>query len=143
MILIDPTDLGQIERAAEAAYPAECCGLLVGYGDTKTTLRITRVVSSRNMKENDRQDRFEVDPKVRFNVMRETDGTSERIVGHYHSHPDHPPEPSETDKSMVWEPELVWLITGVKDGIATGTKAHLPTPDGRNFRPQTLEVQTP
>lgn len=140
MIVIAAAELARIERAAEAAYPAESCGLLVGRGTATETLTVSRVVESRNLKAAERDDRFEVDPKVRFDLMRELDGTEDRIVGHYHSHPDHPAAPSETDLSMVWEPEMIWLITAVSRGTATATTAHLPTPDGTAFTPVDMAV---
>lgn len=141
MIVIAAHDLQRIERAAETAYPAESCGLLVGRGDAKGILTVSRVVESANLKASARLDRFEVDPKLRFDLMRELDGAEDRIVGHYHSHPDHPAAPSNTDRSMIWEPEMVWLITAVTDGHAGATTAHLPTSDGTDFAPLDLTTE--
>lgn len=116
-----PADIRQrILAAAEAAYPEECCGLLAGRPLPDGTVAVTRLADSANVADGDRRRSFEVDPKVRFDLMRELEsaGGDETVVGHVHSHPDHPPEPSATDLAMAYEPEFVWLIVGVADGRA-------------------------
>lgn len=143
MILIPVSELRKVEQAAAGAYPAECCGLLVGHDGNGGAIQITRAVASANLKAAERADRFEVDPKVRFDLMRAIEGTHERIVGHYHSHPDHPAEPSATDLSMVWEPDLVWLITAVNGGHAAETTAHRPRADGSGFDRLELRMDAP
>ncbi len=140
MISLPLSFLKCISDAAEAAYPKECCGLLVGRDDGAGALVVTRVVESRNLAEDGRHDRFEVDPQVRFDVMRELDDYAKqghahhRIIGHYHSHPGHPAQPSETDLSKAYEPDLVWLIVSVVDGQAVQTTAHVVDSEGRQFR---------
>ena len=100
-----------IRDHAARAYPHECCGLLTGRLDTDAAT-ITAVHPSDNVTQGDPTRGFEVDPKLRFDVMRaseaQADGTE--IIGHYHSHPDHPAEPSKTDLAMVYEPAFIWLI---------------------------------
>ena len=140
MISIPQNFLKAIVDEAEAAYPKECCGLLIGRDNGAGALVVTRVVISNNLAQGSGHDRFEVDPQVRFNVMREldecatNDGTRHRIIGHYHSHPNHPAQPSVTDLDMAYEPNLVWLITSVVDGQATLTTAHCVNADGSQFR---------
>lgn len=140
MIRIPQAFLKVIIDAAEGAYPRECCGLLVGRDEGPGCVVVTRVVESKNLAEGSGRDRFEVDPQVRFNVMKELDdadnreGPNHRIIGHYHSHPDHPAQPSETDLKMAYEPDLVWLITSVVDGQATLTTAHCVDAEATQFR---------
>ena len=137
MLLIARQQLKQIADAAEAAYPVECCGLLIGTG--RRDLRVTRVVASPNLAAG-RNDRFEVDPALRLRLMRELGDGPERLIGHYHSHPDHPAEPSAIDLAMAFEPELVWLIVAVEAGQAIQMAAHRPDPAGRRFRPVRLRT---
>ena len=105
-------DLAEIIRKhAASTYPHECCGLLAGRLDTDA-VTITAIHPSDNVTQGDPTRGFEVDPKLRFDLMRaleaQADGTE--IIGHYHSHPDHPAEPSKTDLAMVYEPAFIWLI---------------------------------
>jgi len=135
-----PADfLRQVEVAAEAAYPRECCGLFAGTHNGDGTIAVTRMRASPNRADKNRPDRFEIDPKVRFDLMRDigefdrvdrldNDGDQEapceRIVGHYHSHPDHPAKPSKFDLEMAFEPDLFWMIVAVTKGLATATTIH-------------------
>lgn len=123
MIRIAQAHLEHIHALGEQAYPGECCGLLVGRSTPGGHVTVTNIVPSANVASPPGNDRFEVDPKVRFDTMRELANSDDAIIGHYHSHPDQPARPSQTDLSMAFEPELVWLITAVAQGKATGTLA--------------------
>jgi len=148
MIFMTDTQLAEVSGFAEAAYPLECCGLLAGSDhsgteaetETGPDVRVTRVVPSDNLTQSDARDSFEVDPKVRFELMRALENSDERIIGHYHSHPDHPAEPSETDLSMVYEPEFYWLIASVSDHKTGEIRAFLPTPDASAFSPVSIQI---
>lgn len=140
MIKIAANLMNQIVKAAEDAYPHECCGLLGGHGDLDGTIVITRVQPSDNVSEEGTRDRFEVAPKVRFDMMRDLEGTSERIVGHYHSHPDHPARPSEHDLKMAFEPDLLWLIVGVEKGRHAATTAHRVDEEATAFQEVPLNI---
>lgn len=106
-----------IALAARAGYPSEACGLLVG-----TPGRVERMVPAANVAERAR-DRFEIDPRVRLSVMKELRGTPQRVIGHWHSHPDHPPRPSTTDLAQAYEPALVWVICAVDGQGVTALEA--------------------
>jgi proteasome lid subunit RPN8/RPN11 len=125
VIEIESETLQRIREAAEAAFPEECCGLLIGRDLGGGNRRIERVVASPNVAADDRHQRFEIDPQIRFDTMRALRGGPARILGHYHSHPGHPALPSASDLAQAWEPDLVWLITAVAGGCATETRAHV------------------
>lgn len=140
MITVPAQMLKQICDAAEAAYPREACGLLIGRRRAAEIV-VTRVVASDNLAPADENDSFEVDPQVRFDAMRAAEAAGEEIVGHYHSHPDHPAQPSTRDLSMAYEPELAWLITSVVAGQAVQTTAHVLDAQARQFR--AVPLRTP
>ena len=135
-VVIAPEGLRAIVDAAEAAYPEECCGLLVGRV-RGGRVEIGEVHASRNLAENPRR-AFEVDPGLRLALHKRLRGGPDDVVGHYHSHPDLGAEPSARDLARAWEPDLVWLITSVLGGQAVHTTAHRPSPDGKRFRPLRL-----
>jgi proteasome lid subunit RPN8/RPN11 len=141
MISVIKTLMDEIIKAAEAAYPDECCGLLSGFGEEDEVLTITDVHASENVTTQSARDRFEIDPKVRFDVMRKLEGGPTRIVGHYHSHPDHPANPSKHDLQMALEPDLLWLIVAVDKGRATKTTAHRVDADTNSFHKVPLAIQ--
>lgn len=88
---------------ARQAHPEECCGLIVGQDDV-----VERLLPSDNVSNGDKTNSFEIDARVRFKLIRETGERS--MLGFYHSHPNGVPYPSDTDKAMVYEPELIWVI---------------------------------
>jgi len=140
LIRIGYTLLDEINAQAQAAYPGECCGLLAGRAEADGAITITRAVPSPNVATPPAGDRFEVDPQVRFDLMRALDGSGEHIVGHYHSHPDNPAKPSDTDIDMAFEPDLVWLITAVISGVSGRTRAWRLDRETRTAQAVELEV---
>ena len=132
-LVVQRSVLTEIERAAVTAYPEEACGLLAGRRDDQGRIVVTKFRASANVTTTDRRETFEVDPAVRFALMRALEGTGEDIIGHFHSHPDHPPEPSAQDLASAYEPELVWLITTVVKGHVGSTRAFAVAPDGSYF----------
>ncbi len=134
MILLAAETLTVLVDAAEAAYPRESCGLLVGRTSETGTIRVSRAVVSENVAEGGGTDRFEVDPRLRLRLMKELRGGPERIVGHFHSHPDHPAQPSATDLDLAFESDMAWLITAVHAGQAIHTTAHVLDESARQFR---------
>ena len=139
MIIIQPDLLSNIEAAAAAAYPEESCGLLIGHENTNDRLIITRIQISANRTENSKQKSFEIDPQLRFDLMRELNGGPERIVGHFHSHPNGPAEPSARDLEQMYEPALVWFITSVNVGRPELTAAFDFNKTTQQFAPLQIE----
>lgn len=140
---LTPAQLRAIEAAAEAAYPEEACGLLVGRRAPDGDWRVGAVEASANVAEPPRTRRFEVDPRLRLRLERRLRGRPDSIVGLYHSHPDGAAEPSERDRAMVFEPALIWLITAVGRNRAPATRAWRPTADGAAFVPVRLALAGP
>ena len=139
-VTLTQAQLAAIERAAEAAYPEEACGLLVGRAAPGEAYRVNAVEASANVAEPPRTRRFEVDPKLRLRLERALRDDSDSVIGVYHSHPNGAAEPSGTDVSMIFEPDMIWLITAVADGRAGATTAWRPSEDGAAFRPLELDL---
>ena len=139
-VRLSPAQLQAIERAAEAVYPEEACGLLVGRAEPGGAWQVNAVEASANVAEPPRTRRFEVDPKLRLRLERALRESPDSVMGVYHSHPNGLAEPSETDISMIFEPDMIWLITAVSDGRAGTTMAYKPTGDGAAFLPLGLDL---
>ncbi|MBO6946645.1 MAG: M67 family metallopeptidase [Rhodospirillales bacterium] len=129
----------RIRRHAENCYPNEACGLLTGHRDGEL-ITVTDVHESENVTDADPKTGFEIDPKLRFDLMRALEAAKDgtEIVGHYHSHPDHPAEPSATDLSMTYETDFVWLICSVTEAGTTQLNAFKPREDRSRFEPLEL-----
>lgn len=89
--------------AAAAAPDREICGLLFGTAD-----RIDRAEAAANVADRP-QDTFEIDPRALFAALRAERAGGERLIGHYHSHPNGSAIPSPRDLAAA-EPGKLWLI---------------------------------
>ncbi|MCZ6779603.1 MAG: M67 family metallopeptidase [Acidobacteriota bacterium] len=109
------TEAGSSIRShAERDYPRECCGLMVGRRQ-EGAWKVEYVRPARNLNTDRPNDRYLLDPADFVHADREARGRGLDIVGIYHSHPDHPARPSDTDLENAWA-ALAYLIVGVKDG---------------------------
>jgi proteasome lid subunit RPN8/RPN11 len=135
---VPPSLLKTIADSAERAYPREACGLVVGTVGADGTLRATAALESANLAPADQPDRFEIDPALRLRVQREARERGERVLGHWHSHPDGAARPSAMDLSLAWERDLVWLVVQVVEGQAVRINAHRLADDGSRFEPVAL-----
>jgi len=122
-ILIEDKVLRQIREDGERRYPGESCGLLVGRRQPGGSVEVAEAHAGANVAPEERGRRFEIDPALRFHLLRALSGRPETIVGHYHSHPDRRAAPSAYDREMAFEPDLVWLITAIAEGQAAETAA--------------------
>ena len=108
---IGASDMEHIHEHAREAYPEECAGILVGM-DTGETKVVVDVWRADNTHEGERERRFLIEP---LKIKEFEDNARERdldILGFYHSHPDHPAEPSEYDRDHAW-PYYSYIITSV------------------------------
>jgi len=114
VISIPETMVAEIGRHARETYPEECCGALIGEvsGDAA---RIRRVERLTNTSVEERGRRYLVSPEEYERVERaaEKDGLS--LLGFYHSHPDHPPVPSEFDREHAL-PFFHYVVMAVSQG---------------------------
>jgi proteasome lid subunit RPN8/RPN11 len=100
----------QIVQETRAAFPRECCGLLEGITEGES-VRIDAAHPTRNLAES--EDRFEIDPREQFALLRAARDRGREIVGCYHSHPNGRPEPSPRDLENAGEEGFVWLIASL------------------------------
>lgn len=131
-VSFSPGLLDQLRLEALAAYPEECCGLMIGRSDGGH-FHVTRIQPSPNVTSGDPRRDFEVDPGVRIRVERELRGGAEAIIGHYHSHPNGPAAPSGRDLAQAYEPHLLWLIMAVTPDGVSDTAAYRLSPAGGGF----------
>ena len=113
---IEAGDVEHIHDHAKEAYPEECAGAIIGMdtGDMKIVVDVWR---AKNTHDEDRGRRFLIEP---LQIKEFEERTQERdmdLLGFYHSHPDHPAEPSEYDREHAW-PYYSYVIASVgKDKV--------------------------
>jgi proteasome lid subunit RPN8/RPN11 len=91
----------QIEKEGVAAYPNECCGILIG--KEKDGRRVVeRLAPMKNaFVAGEQYHRFSIDPLAQIEAEKSADDGGQVVLGYYHSHPDHPAKPSEYDRTHV------------------------------------------
>lgn len=112
-----PLTLSQAADAAirahgREAYPHECCGALIGRGDT-----VREVFALPNMTEEGPRRRFLVRPADYRAAEQRAAAAGAELLGFYHSHPDHPAVPSQYDLDHAW-PSFAYVIVSVMHGEA-------------------------
>jgi desampylase len=91
---------------AEAAKPAECCGLIFGRQGHIESLQLIANVAS------DPSRNFEIDPARLIAAMRAARDGGPEVTGHFHSHPIGQAKPSARDLDAADCDGRIWLIIG-------------------------------
>ncbi|MCX7739154.1 MAG: M67 family metallopeptidase [Hydrogenothermaceae bacterium] len=117
MLILNSSLLEQIKTQSEKGYPFEICGFMVGKVDYQSSniREVFEVVQVENQNRERANDRFEISPKDYMRVEQLADSKGLQIVGVYHSHPDHPDRPSQTDLEYAVE-DISYIILSVKGG---------------------------
>jgi len=102
-----------IRLHGQETYPHECCGALVGTGDS-----VTAAVALPNTTEEGPRRRFLVRPSDYVLAEKRARELGGELLGFYHSHPDHPARPSQFDLDHAW-PNFHYVIVAVASGKAT------------------------
>ena len=98
-LILAPELSRRIEEEGAAAYPNECCGILVGR-DIKDAAGVRqrivdRLEPGKNVFAADEQyHRFSIDPLQQLKAEKAAEKEGRVVLGYYHSHPDHPARPS-------------------------------------------------
>lgn len=124
-LVISARHLNTLGRHASMTYPQECCGVLIGSSNEDTTV-VERVLSVGNT-EGDTvgsqgRDRYLIHPETVLAAHKEARSLGLDVVGYYHSHPDHPAQPSEVDREQAW-PGMSYLIVGLKGRTVVDTRS--------------------
>jgi proteasome lid subunit RPN8/RPN11 len=85
------------------------------------------IVACRNTQLEEAHKRYEIDPAELVRVQRGARESGMEIVGFYHSHPDHPAQPSPTDLEHAHWIGCSYLITSVEHGKPGETRSFLLT----------------
>lgn len=114
--------LAQIQAHGEAAYPEEGAGFLLGRANS-TDRQVISLLPAENRREDAaRKNRYLLGPEA----LRQAEDTAARLgldlIGVFHSHPDHPSQPSEFDREWAL-PYFSYLITSVAAGNANDTRS--------------------
>jgi proteasome lid subunit RPN8/RPN11 len=142
-LVLTPDQVRQIEAEGVEAYPNECCGILFGrdLSDGACTRRIVeRLEAMANVwDEAEQKRRFAIDPLALMKAEKSASAEGQAVLGFYHSHPDHPARPSETDRQFGW-PYYSYVIVAIANREAVDMTSWVLDEEARTFARQDIEV---
>jgi proteasome lid subunit RPN8/RPN11 len=133
-----------IMEHALAGYPFEVCGVLLGRNGEGEAVRVERVVKVLNREEEMPRVRYQIAPEDLIRIEREARQAGLAILGYYHSHPDHPARPSETDRRMAADSlsdGVIHVVVGVDRGERAEPTAWVFRDALQAFEPQEFDVE--
>ncbi len=129
--------LAEILRQAEAGYPEEICGIVIGRREEPATYAVRQVRNIANAEpqrdttgvERDARTAYRMDDR---DVLREADAQGWDTLAFYHSHPDHDAYFSamDRDRALHTEREPLWpgacyLVVSIRNRQAREARAYL------------------
>lgn len=112
MIYLKKLEYNGILQQARKEYDNECCGFLAGvreYGN----IYINRVYALVNV--DNSSEHFSMNPKEQFEKVKLIREENMELVGNYHSHPHSPSRPSEEDKRLAFDPNIIYAILSLQN----------------------------
>ena len=138
-VIISQKILREIYAHGEAAYPEEGAGLLLGSVEGSDK-RVTRLLPLENSREDAaRHNRYLLSAQDYLLGEQEAARLGIDVLGVFHSHPDHPNQPSEFDREWAM-PWFSYVITRVDQGRALASRSWLLSEDRSHFIEEHVEV---
>jgi proteasome lid subunit RPN8/RPN11 len=110
--------LSELRRLAALSYPLEGCGILIGRlpGEAGEPL-VVDAIPGRNLVQDRAHDRYELDPLDILAAERRARQHGMDVVGFWHTHPDHPAEPSRFDTERAWADYVYVICSTARPGV--------------------------
>jgi proteasome lid subunit RPN8/RPN11 len=110
-------------------------------GNSGADMRVvTAILKLPNAREESAQhNRYLLTPQDMLRSEQEADKLGLDVIGVFHSHPDHPNQPSEFDRQWAM-PWFSYIITSVKEGQAAGSRSWRLTDDRGKFIEESILV---
>ncbi|MFZ3064674.1 MAG: M67 family metallopeptidase [Nitrospirota bacterium] len=118
MLTIPKHFIDDIIIHAEAEAPLECCGILAGKDET-----VTHIYKMKNTE--DDPDKYFMEPKEQFAVIKDMRLKDIDMLAIYHSHPHSPARPSGVDINLAYYPDAVYIIVSLVDAAKPVIKGFL------------------
>lgn len=114
-------------RHAEATYPNECCGAMLGVVDSSGKI-VKSAVALENAHKGPQAARYELRPEDLLEADRQARSRGMDLIGIFHSHPDCDAYFSETDlkNSCPW---YSFVVLSIKGGRFDHANSFLPNPE--------------
>lgn len=138
MLYLPPGLIRDIREYGEAAYPNECCGIILGTsgdGGRKDAKSLIPVLNAREDAE--QYHRFLITAEDMLEAELAAHRQKLDVIGFYHSHPDHPAVPSDYDRDHAL-PFYSYVIVAVEQKKARQLAGWLLKNDRSGFFPEEI-----
>ena len=123
-----------IRRHGRESYPEECCGALIGRDGS-----VVEAMRLQNLMGEEARRHFLVGPVDYQVAEKRAIEMGGKLMGFYHSHPDHPARPSQNDLEQAW-PTFLYVILAVQNGKPGTMTSWRLREDRSAFEEQTVAV---
>jgi proteasome lid subunit RPN8/RPN11 len=124
--------LAHIQAHGVAAYPEEGAGFLLGKADGENRSGTLILPASNSREDAARPNRYQITPEENLKAEQLAASQGLDVIGIFHSHPDHPNQPSDFDREWAL-PWYSYLITSVNKGKAVETRSWRLTDDRSKY----------
>lgn len=139
MTLRIPEDLlSKIHTHGEQAYPEEGAGFMLGSdGEERAVIDLLPLSNARE--DAARRNRYLFTPEDYLKAEVEAERLGLSLLGVFHSHPDHPNQPSEFDREWA-QPYFSYVITSVRSGKALESRSWRLAEDRSEFKEEQITL---
>jgi proteasome lid subunit RPN8/RPN11 len=139
MLLLGKKLTDRIRAHGVETYPHECCGALLGI-DAEAHREVRDTFPLVNRRDDSPRNRFSITAQDFRDAERAAGELGLELVGWYHSHPDHPAQPSEYDREHAW-PWYSYVIVSVAARQPEEITAWRLTDDRSRFASEEIQPQ--
>jgi proteasome lid subunit RPN8/RPN11 len=139
MLTIHPDTLRALQSHGEAAYPNEGAGLLLGQAAEGHKTVVDILTLPNRWEAEEQYHRFLLTPQDMLHGENEAARRALDVIGIFHSHPDHPAQPSGFDRDWAL-PWYSYIITTVEKGRATVSRSWLLKEDRSDYEEETIQI---
>ena len=108
MVYIARAFVDEMVRHALAERPNEACGMVAGIGN-----RATKVYPATNAEKS--PVRYLMEPRDQLRIMRDMEDQGWDLLGIFHSHTHTAAYPSQTDVSLAYYPDALYILVSLTD----------------------------
>ena len=136
----------KIRQHGAESYPNECCGALLGRDadggaiPARAAREVLEIFPLVNRREDSPRNRFFVTAEDARDADKAAQAQGLDLIGWYHSHPDHPAQPSEYDREHAW-PWYSYIIVSVHNGNPRDMTSWRLQDDRSAFVPEEVEIR--
>jgi proteasome lid subunit RPN8/RPN11 len=127
MIQIEKAAWDTMVSHAEATFPNECCGVMIGHTENGTRT-VASAMALENAYKGAQEDRYELRPEDLLAADKRARAEGMDVIGIFHSHPDCDAYFSKTDleNSCPW---YSFVVLSIKQGKFDHANSFLPNAD--------------